>query len=176
MWIVGKTSQVLDIDVSSCFSIKQISSMCARNPQSGHLFRPLCHNISVLFQFLCKTVHSNQKLAVDPNSFCRACQESLVLFQYLEPQPSVQNKNSCQIDSLCDTVILFPWLLVLVTVKNPDCFHPHRIYLKYGSPVKMMESYIAVLTKGICQSEENGSFLSKDFDARKAYLAGSIKG
>lgn len=39
-----------------------------------------------------------------------------------------------------------------------------------------MESYIAVLTKGICQSEENGSFLSKDFDARKAYLAGSIKG
>lgn len=40
----------------------------------------------------------------------------------------------------------------------------------------MMESYIAVLTKGICQSEENGSFLSKDFDVRKAYLAGSIKG
>ncbi|XP_060097515.1 DENN domain-containing protein 10 isoform X2 [Heteronotia binoei] len=50
-----------------------------------------------------------------------------------------------------------------------------RIYLKYGSPVKMMESYISVLTKGICQSEENGSFLSKDFDVRKAYLTGSIK-
>lgn len=40
----------------------------------------------------------------------------------------------------------------------------------------MMESYIAVLTKGMCQSEENGSFLSKDFDVRKAYLAGSVKG
>ncbi|XP_036295101.1 DENN domain-containing protein 10 isoform X3 [Pipistrellus kuhlii] len=50
-----------------------------------------------------------------------------------------------------------------------------RLYLRHGSPVRMMESYIAVLTKGICQSEENGSFLSKDFDARKAYLAGSIK-
>ncbi|ELK36766.1 Protein FAM45A, partial [Myotis davidii] len=50
-----------------------------------------------------------------------------------------------------------------------------RMYLKHGSPVKMMESYIAVLTKGLCQSEENGSFLSKDFDVRKAYLAGSIK-
>lgn len=40
----------------------------------------------------------------------------------------------------------------------------------------MMESYVSVLTKGICQSEENGSFLSKDFDIRKAYLAGSVKG
>ncbi|KAH0503428.1 Protein FAM45A [Microtus ochrogaster] len=50
-----------------------------------------------------------------------------------------------------------------------------RIYLKHGSPVKMMESYIAVLTKGICQSEENGSFFSRDYDSRKAYLAGSIK-
>ncbi|XP_039214360.1 DENN domain-containing protein 10 isoform X2 [Crotalus tigris] len=50
-----------------------------------------------------------------------------------------------------------------------------RIYLKYRTPVKMMESYISVLTKGICQSEENGSFLSKDFDIRKAYLAGSVK-
>ncbi|KAK2084115.1 DENN domain-containing protein 10 [Saguinus oedipus] len=49
------------------------------------------------------------------------------------------------------------------------------MYLKHGHPVKMMESYTAVLTKWICQSEENGSFLSKDFDARKAYLAGSIK-
>ncbi|XP_049620460.1 DENN domain-containing protein 10 isoform X2 [Suncus etruscus] len=50
-----------------------------------------------------------------------------------------------------------------------------RMYVKYGSPIRMMESYIAVLTKGMCQSEENGSFLSKDFDVRKAYLAGSIK-
>ncbi|XP_030011623.1 protein FAM45A-like [Sphaeramia orbicularis] len=49
------------------------------------------------------------------------------------------------------------------------------MYVKHGSPVKMMEAYITVLTKGICQSDENGSFLIKDYDVRKAYLAGSVK-
>ncbi|KAM9185531.1 DENN domain-containing protein 10-like [Dugong dugon] len=39
----------------------------------------------------------------------------------------------------------------------------------------MTESYMAVLTKGMCLSEEDGASLSKDFDAPKAYLAGSIK-
>lgn len=76
---------------------------------------------------------------------------------------------------------VYPWCLsphYLYFIKKHCHFFvlSYRIYLKYGSPVKMMESYIAVLTKGICQSEENGSFLSRDFDGRKAYLAGSIKG
>lgn len=56
------------------------------------------------------------------------------------------------------------------------CVLSFRMYIKHGSPVKMMEGYIAVLTKGICQSDENGSFLIKDYDVRKAYLAGSVKG
>lgn len=50
------------------------------------------------------------------------------------------------------------------------------MYIKHGSPVKMMEAYVTVLTKGMCQSDENGSFLIKDYDVRKAYLAGSVKG
>ncbi|XP_038816779.1 DENN domain-containing protein 10-like isoform X2 [Salvelinus namaycush] len=61
---------------------------------------------------------------------------------------------------------------IVVTAKD---FNPERMYIKHGSPVKMMEGYIAVLTKGICQSDENGSFLIKDYDVRKAYLAGSVK-
>ncbi|XP_049593002.1 DENN domain-containing protein 10 [Syngnathus scovelli] len=73
-------------------------------------------------------------------------------------------------------------LSVVVTAKdfNPEKYAALnrilcRMYIKYGSPVKMMEVYIAVLIKGICQSEENGSFLTKDYDIRKAFLAGSIK-
>ncbi|XP_077585216.1 DENN domain-containing protein 10 isoform X1 [Stigmatopora nigra] len=74
-------------------------------------------------------------------------------------------------------------LSVAVTAKdfNPEKYAALnrilcRTYIKYGSPVKMMEVYIAVLTKGVCQSEENGSFLIKDYDVRQAFLAGSIKG
>ncbi|XP_029466369.1 protein FAM45A isoform X2 [Rhinatrema bivittatum] len=50
-----------------------------------------------------------------------------------------------------------------------------RAYEKQGSPQKLMEGYMAVFTKGACLSEESGSFLTKDYDIRKAYLAGSIK-
>ncbi|KAM9395187.1 DENN domain-containing protein 10-like isoform 1-T2 [Salvelinus alpinus] len=71
---------------------------------------------------------------------------------------------------------------IVVTAKdfNPEKYAAFsrvlcRMYIKHGSPVKMMEGYIAVLTKGICQSDENGSFLIKDYDVRKAYLAGSVK-
>ncbi|XP_038816778.1 DENN domain-containing protein 10-like isoform X1 [Salvelinus namaycush] len=71
---------------------------------------------------------------------------------------------------------------IVVTAKdfNPERYAAFsrvlcRMYIKHGSPVKMMEGYIAVLTKGICQSDENGSFLIKDYDVRKAYLAGSVK-
>lgn len=50
------------------------------------------------------------------------------------------------------------------------------MYIKHGSPVEMMEAYITVLTKGVCPSDENGPFLIKDYDVRKAYLTGSVKG
>ncbi|XP_063818776.1 DENN domain-containing protein 10 isoform X1 [Pseudophryne corroboree] len=50
-----------------------------------------------------------------------------------------------------------------------------RVYIKNGSPVPMVESYISVLTKGVCQSEENGTFVSRDYDQLKAYTSGSIR-
>lgn len=50
------------------------------------------------------------------------------------------------------------------------------MYSIHGSPVEMMEAYVTVLTQGVCHSDENGSFLIQDYDVRKAYLAGSVKG
>lgn len=75
----------------------------------------------------------------------------------------------------CLALVRYPRWSVLTRSTLLFCPFSQNV-LKHGSPVKMMESYIAVLTKGICQSGRNGSFLSKDFDTQKAYLAGSIKG
>ncbi|KAG8435817.1 hypothetical protein GDO86_013672 [Hymenochirus boettgeri] len=48
--------------------------------------------------------------------------------------------------------------------------------MKQGSPVPMMESYLSVLTKGACSNEENGTFLCRDYDQRRAFLSSSVKG
>ncbi|KAM5131893.1 DENN domain-containing protein 10 [Mantella aurantiaca] len=50
-----------------------------------------------------------------------------------------------------------------------------RVYERRGSPVPVVETFISVFTKGICQSEDNGSFLSRDYDQRKAFMSGSVK-
>ncbi|XP_053306289.1 DENN domain-containing protein 10 isoform X2 [Spea bombifrons] len=39
----------------------------------------------------------------------------------------------------------------------------------------MLESYISVLTRGSCRSEDNGTFLCRDYEQRAAFLSGSIK-
>ncbi|CAI9620842.1 unnamed protein product [Staurois parvus] len=50
-----------------------------------------------------------------------------------------------------------------------------RIYETHGSPVPMVETYISVFTKGTCQSKDNGTFLCRDYDQRKAFMSGSVK-
>ncbi|XP_066295350.1 DENN domain-containing protein 10-like [Branchiostoma lanceolatum] len=50
-----------------------------------------------------------------------------------------------------------------------------KAYSRTGSPAAMLQFYLAVVTRGSCQSEENGNFLVKEFDPRKAYAAGSVK-
>ncbi|XP_071792834.1 DENN domain-containing protein 10-like [Asterias amurensis] len=50
-----------------------------------------------------------------------------------------------------------------------------QAYVSSGNPASLLEHYLSVITKGSCQSENNGMFQVRDFDLRKAYAAASIK-
>jgi hypothetical protein len=54
---------------------------------------------------------------------------------------------------------------------NPDkyetlCRMLSKTYCKTGSPVSMLQLYLSVMTRGSCTTEENGTFLVRDFEAR----------
>lgn len=64
-------------------------------------------------------------------------------------------------------------------------FHPEKYetlsrilsktYCKTGNPAYLLQLYLSVITSGSCQTEENGTFLVKDFHQKKAYLQSSLK-
>ena len=49
-------------------------------------------------------------------------------------------------------------------------------YSLTGSPASLLESYLAVATRGKCKSHDNGIFVSTEFDPRHAFVAASVKG
>lgn len=105
----------------------------------------------------------------------------LLIFQWLLLQKtstprSMQPSTECSAGTVSATHCLHGGVSTVLPIKHFECVSMCRMYIKHGSPVKMMEAYVTVLTKGICQSDENGSFLIKDYDVRKAYLAASVKG
>ena len=72
--------------------------------------------------------------------------------------------------------------LVLLTKDfNPEkygtlCSLLAKLYSRTGNPAAMLENYLSVVTKGMCNGEENGTFVMKNFDNQQAYVAASIKG
>ncbi|XP_049863152.1 putative DENN domain-containing protein 10 B isoform X1 [Schistocerca gregaria] len=42
-----------------------------------------------------------------------------------------------------------------------------KTYCKTGNPAVMLQLYLSVITRGSCTTEENGTFLAKDFESRK---------
>ena len=54
---------------------------------------------------------------------------------------------------------------------NPDkyetlCRMLSKTYCKTGSPVSLLQLYLSVVTRGSCTTEENGTFLVRDFEVR----------
>ncbi|XP_072177389.1 DENN domain-containing protein 10-like [Diadema setosum] len=71
-------------------------------------------------------------------------------------------------------------LILLAKDFNPEKYQTLgkilcRIYASTGNAAVILQSYLAVVTKGMCPSEDNGTFVVQDFEAKKAYAAGSVK-
>ncbi|XP_060599901.1 DENN domain-containing protein 10-like [Ruditapes philippinarum] len=49
-------------------------------------------------------------------------------------------------------------------------------YCKTGSPTSILEVYLAVVTKGKCNSEENGKFSTQDYQIKHAYANSNLAG
>ncbi|KAK2148735.1 hypothetical protein LSH36_486g06053 [Paralvinella palmiformis] len=50
-----------------------------------------------------------------------------------------------------------------------------KLYTKTGNPASMLESYLSVITKGKCNSEDNGMFVVTEYDRRQAFTAACIR-
>lgn len=50
-----------------------------------------------------------------------------------------------------------------------------KTYCKMGSPTAIVKLYLSVVTRGSCSTEENGTFLVKDFEQKKAFANAGIK-
>ena len=72
--------------------------------------------------------------------------------------------------------------IVLVTKDfNPEkyeilCRILLKKYRKSGNPAKLLESYLSVLTRGSCSTEENGQFSVQDYDIKRSYANTNLKG
>ncbi|KAF4532593.1 hypothetical protein B566_EDAN013371 [Ephemera danica] len=50
-----------------------------------------------------------------------------------------------------------------------------KTYCKTGNPVAMLTLYLSVATRGVCTTEENGTFLARDFDSSKNFTNTHVK-
>lgn len=50
-----------------------------------------------------------------------------------------------------------------------------KTYCKTGSPAAIVKLYLSVVTRGSCSMEENGTFLVKDFEQKRAFADAGIK-
>ena len=51
-----------------------------------------------------------------------------------------------------------------------------KLYLQTGSAAVMLENYLAVLTQGVCPSDESGYFNISGYSARNVFYQSSVGG
>nr|XP_054765818.1 DENN domain-containing protein 10-like [Lytechinus pictus] len=72
----------------------------------------------------------------------------------------------------------FSFILLAKRFQSEKIPNLGEIYVGYtiqrGMLPRFSRSYLSVITKGTCPSENNGTFVAQDFDAKKAYAAGCV--
>ena len=71
-------------------------------------------------------------------------------------------------------------------VLTANDFHPEKyeslgnilrqLYMRSGNAASILDSYLGVVTRGVCNGEENGTFRSSEYDSRQAYASCPLRG
>lgn len=89
----------------------------------------------------------------------------------------------------CNNVSVLLWylkvtrmsLILLTSDFNPEKYHLlsqvlMKVYKKSCSPSVLLENYLLVFTKGVCSTDENGTFRVQDHDIHGLLLYSKVKG
>uniref|UniRef100_T1IIY2 UDENN domain-containing protein n=1 Tax=Strigamia maritima TaxID=126957 RepID=T1IIY2_STRMM len=81
-----------------------------------------------------------------------------------------------------DTLLKVKQFVLIVWARdfNPEKYEAFskilsKTYCKTGDPATLLNFYLSVLTLGSCKTEENGTFVVRDYDQKKAFALSCVK-
>lgn len=138
-------------------------------------------NSDILWTWSYPSVSEQQRQLIDRKLCLDSDNSPLVPFVYWQNNRQWYYVHSQDVSQSPALPKVVRFSLVLITKDfNPEKYETLsgilcQIYQATGNPAKLLEQYLSVLTKGSCQSEDNGTFLVQEFDEKRAYAGGSIK-